>query len=561
MQNLTQLLLAEASSEMLLSPWKPVLILAAVISWAWLVATYLDKDAHKFHLNRTRWNSFHSAAACVGLAAMFFIPTFWASFPAGLLIMSSSIVVYWLARNKQVPEAERFAFTKTSFTDKIEARKVAKANKSAALRFTDSNGSERQLPAKEDPLFATHLLTEDLLGPPLTARASRVDMKITKQGAASIRTVDGMQFKQPNMSAEDAVAVLAYLKQLGGSNPEEIRRRQKGDFKIDGPNGEVETVILTAGSSAGQSMRLEFDLATRLDKPLDALGFLPSQLEPLTTLLEEHKRHGVVLVGCPPEQGSSTLAYALVANHDAYTSHVRTLEMSLDRVLSGVDQNIYDATNPDIDFSTAMQSLLRRDPDIMLCRTVPDQATASVICAPGRKGPLIYVEEPAVSTAEIIRQWVRKVGDISQAADALVLVINGRVMRKLCPNCRQPYKPSESQLKALGMTSDKATQFYRASGKIQVKNKIEECAVCSGTGHLGQTGIYEVMAVSSAIRQHLAQGDLKSALSQARREKMIYIQESALAKVVSGETSLEEVGRVTAKKAKGNAPQGKTTPA
>jgi len=85
--------------------------------------------------------------------------------------------------------------------------------------------------------------------------------------------------------------------------------------------------------------------------------------------------------------------------------------------------------------------------------------------------------------------------------------------------------------------------------------------VCSGTGHLGQTGIYEVMVVSAAIRQSLAQGDLKSALSQARREKMILIQESALAKVVSGETSLEEVGRVSAKKAKKNAPQEKTTPA
>ncbi len=557
MQYSIEFLLADASSELLLSPWKPVLILAAAIAWAWLVSTYLDKDAQYFHLDRARWNGFHAATAGLGLAAMFFIPTFWASFPAGLLIMASSIIVYWVARNKQVPEAQRFSLTKSTFTERIEARKVAKANKSAALRFTDSTGHERRLPMAEDPGHATHLQTEDLLGPALQARASRVDMKITKQGAVSTRTVDGVRFKQPTTSTEEAVAILAYLKELAGLDPEEVRRRQKGHFKVDGPNGEVDVVLLAAGSSAGQSMRLEFDLATRLDKPIDALGFLPSQLEPINGLLAAEQRHGIVLIGCPPEQGSTTLAYALTASHDAYISHVRTLELSVDRVLSGVDQNVYDTSNPDIDFATAVQSILRRDPDVMLCRALPDRATATVLAAPGRKGPLIYIEDPGNSIADMIRQWVKKMGDVSEAANALTMIINGRVMRKLCPNCRQGYKPSEAQLKALGMTSEKVGEFYRASGKIQVKNKIEQCPVCNGSGHLGQTGIYEVLSINSAIRHHLAQGDLKSALSHARREKMIYLQEAALAKVVSGDTSLEEVGRVTSSKTKSKESQTK----
>ena len=111
------------------------------------------------------------------------------------------------------------------------------------------------------------------------------------------------------------------------------------------------------------------------------------------------------------------------------------------------------------------------------------------------------------------------------------------------------------------MTADKVGQFYRASGKIQVKNKIEQCAVCIGTGHLGQIGIYEVLVVNSAIRHHLAQGDLKAALSHARREKLIYLQEAALAKVVSGDTSLEEVGRVTSSKTKSKEGESKQSAA
>ena len=84
-----------------------------------------------------------------------------------------------------------------------------------------------------------------------------------------------------------------------------------------------------------------------------------------------------------------------------------------------------------------------------------------------------------------------------------------------------------------------------AGGKVQLKNKIESCPVCGGTGYLGQTGVFEVLIVDDEARRYLSAGDLKGALSHARRNKMIYFQEAALSKVISGETSIEEVIRVT----------------
>ena len=181
----------------------------------------------------------------------------------------------------------------------------------------------------------------------------------------------------------------------------------------------------------------------------------------------------------------------------------------------------------------------------MLLSQITDNDTPRIAAEPGLKGPMIYIPQRAGSTAEQIREWVKRVGDLKMASATLRAVSNQRLLRTLCPNCRQPYQPTPEQLKKMGLPADRVKQLYRASGKVQVKNKIENCPVCGGTGYLGQTGAFEVMIVDDAARKALVAGDLKSALSHARRNKMIYLQEAALSKIVSGETSIEEVIRVT----------------
>jgi len=119
------------------------------------------------------------------------------------------------------------------------------------------------------------------------------------------------------------------------------------------------------------------------------------------------------------------------------------------------------------------------------------------------------------------------------------------LLRSLCPNCRQAYQPTPEQLRKLNLPAKKVSQLYRASGKVQVKNKIEDCQICRGTGYLGQTAAFEVFVVDDEARKMLATGDLKAALAHARRNNMFYLQEAALSKVISGETTLEEVVRVT----------------
>ena len=356
------------------------------------------------------------------------------------------------------------------------------------------------------------------------------------------------------------MSLVDYLKSVAGLDVDDRRRPQSAEIKLIGPSGEVQLSIATSGSSKGQEIRLVFDRSGRLLKPFDSLGLLSPQLRVLRELTEVQQRHGIVLIGAPPGQGLSTSAYSFVGRHDAYTSNIKTLEGEILSRIDGVDHLQWDPTNPDVDFATNLQSILRRDPDVVLVGRVAEPQAARVAAEAGMQGPLIYVTQRSSTIAGQLREWVRMVGDLKLATASMRLVTNQRLLRTLCPNCRQAYQPTRERLKKMNLPADRSKQLYQATGKAQVKNKIEECPVCGGSGYRGQTGAFEVMLVDDDARRHLVGGDLKSALAYARRNKMIYLQEAALSKVVSGETTIEEVVRVTAP-ARGSAEAAPRRPA
>lgn len=538
------LTLAQASA-VLVSWWQALLIVAPFIAWGWLIPK-LEKDARYFHFSFLRWNALYLVTGVLGLVAMLAIPIFWVSWPVGVLILLAPVIVYWQVRNASVPESKQFKLSTESFTAKMEQRRMARVARDIVLQFIDSKGEPRKPAPKDDPLFQVQMLAEDLLQPALDARAGRVELTVNANGCTIAQYVDGVKYKREPIPVEGAVRLIDYLKSMAGLDVADRRRPGAGEFRVKGPNGDTHIHAATSGSSTGQVLRLEFDRAIHRNKPFDALGLLPSQMEVLKTLAEPHDRHGIILLGAPRGHGLTTTSYSLLARHDAYTSNIKSLERDIEVRLDGVDQVKFDATNPNVDYATAIQSMLRRDPDVVLVADVAEAETARVVSEPGLNGPLLYVPQRVSSIVEHIRLWVKFVGDVKMAVKPLRVVMNQRLMRSLCPNCRQGYEPSAEQLRKLNISSNKVSQLYRAGGKIQVKNKIETCPVCAGTGYLGQTAAFEVMPIDDECRKILTTGDLKAAMAHARRNKMIYLQEAALSKVISGETTIEEVIRITA---------------
>ncbi len=519
-------LAATADAALLASFVKPVLLLASFLPFAWVVSSRLEPDARLNRLNVALWNGIFVAAAAVALALALLIPIFWIGWPVALIVLAGSLLAYWKTRDAKLPEDRRFRFFSSEMQTKIEARRTRRGIAAAQVSFTGPGGEARKVPEKDDPLLPVHLRVEELLVPALERRASRVEILPGRNGIAATAMVDGLRSTLAKLSPEEAPPIIDYVKTQAGLDVEDRRRLQETEFRLKGPTGDVEVTISTSGSSAGQALRLDFDRRSRIGRSYDTLGLHPTQKAVLDPLAEPEARHGVVLVTAPPGEGLTTTGYALLGRHDAFTCNIKTLEEKVELALEGVDHIGWSTSDPNTPFATSLQSMLRRDPDIVLVGATSEPRVLATAAVPGPD-----------------------VGDLKAAARGLRAVTTQRLMRTLCPNCKQPAQTTPEQLRKLGIPERAAGQIQRAVGKIQpARNRIEDCPVCQGTGYLGQVAVFEVRPVDDAVRTQLLAGDLKAAVAEARRRKMLLLPEAALAKVVAGDTSLEEFARVFAPK-------------
>jgi general secretion pathway protein E len=554
-------LAATASALNLVDFIKPVLALIAVGVYLRIISSKLEKDLRYFNFNVAGWNAGFLIAAVAGFGAMLAIPYFFAGFPAMIVIMLAPMLAYWKYRNDNVQnESQKFTLSSMSMGDRMAARKSRSVQKSASAILLSANFAELKVPEEDDPRRAIHLALEDLLLPAIDARASRLEVGATAKGGSAAQIVDGVRYKREAMATETAASVLDYLKQAAGLPIDERRKKLRGRCGIRLREGgkTVKLDLTTSGSSQGVTIRIDLDRDEQLDREFDALGLEPEQVKVLAPTVDAETRHGVILVGMGPGQGLTSTLTALLTRHDAYTCNIKTIERDVQRLIEGVDHAEWDASKSDVDFPTQLRSIIRRGPDIVMVSDLQDTGTGAQAALVGLDGPLLYA---GVQTKDgipgAITDWFRSVGDLKDAAAPLVTVVTGRIMRKLCPECRTPFSPSPEQAKKLGI-KDPSIQLYRQSGRVQVKNKIEECPLCRGTGFFGTVGVYEVMPVDREARKLLAGGDLKAAYTHARRSLgMMLMQEAALRKVARGETSLEEVARVLSPgKAGDKAPAG-----
>ena len=537
--------ISDATPIILISPWKPLLVLITFISWGWLISTHLEKDARAAHLNAQRWNAIYASSAGVGLFIMLFGGMFYISFPLGIAVLITPVLIYWKIRNNAVADEYKFKLGTESLKGAMEKRKIAKAHKQVTLHFDGANGS-LEVPDKETSEFDIYITAEESIHKAISNRASRLEFQLTSKGCQSIYLVDGIAHKQEPIAPDLGAKVIALLKETAGVNAKDVRRKQIGAFDISGDIPNTNVTLTASGSSNAHIIRLDFDRSERVLRDWNSLGFLPKQRELLDQLKENKRRHGVVLIGGPKQSGLTSTGYSILSQHDAYLCNIVTLEQEVVATLEGITHQ--DAGASDQPYATQLQTVIRRDPEVILAADLNDAEAAKIAAKPGQDGPLIFITMQASSMNELISKWAAFVADPRQAFTALQAVVFQKLSRKLCMNCRVSYKPSED-LGKQGLPIDAVEQLFRRGGQVTHKNKIVECPVCSGNGYMGQVGIFETLFLESETRQHLIAGDFKAALANARRNKRFTrLQEAAWQKVADGETSLEEFGRVNAKK-------------
>ncbi|MEM8738860.1 MAG: ATPase, T2SS/T4P/T4SS family [Planctomycetota bacterium] len=525
----------------LMSFVKPILFLLTVGGWAWVVAQ-LDKDAAFFYLKRFQFNLIQVAAGVLGFGLMLLIPIFWIGWPLGLMVLAGGIAGYVAYRNGQVPEDERWTADFDSFRERRAEAAEAKQQSKATLTMTTPAGEPVPIPAPGEPTLGPYMVFNDLMAFALPRNANQIDLSVDTQKAKYRVHIDGVRYPQEAPEPAEAVKLIDYIKSVSGMDVQDRRKKQDARLSIHvEDSGKHELQIISAGSTRGLQMQISIDPERTSNIPLDHLGFAPNQLAAVRELLEVKGK--TILVASNPLQGKTTTLYSLLQEHDPYTTSVVTLEEEKLFELEGIDHNLVTRGKPASEFNDTLAGLLRSDPHVIMVSKLADDRTAGLL-ADSAQDIRTYVPIDQPDTLTALQAWMKAVDDDRAVGDTLGAVVAQQLVRRLCHTCRVPYNPEPAALQKLNLPPDRVGELYRSSGKVLAKDKEIICPDCHGLGYRGRIAVFELMLIDDQAARYLAASELDSLRLHLRKQKMLYLQEAALTKVVDGTTDIKEVTRV-----------------
>jgi type II secretory ATPase GspE/PulE/Tfp pilus assembly ATPase PilB-like protein len=541
-----------------------ILILLAVLPWL-AFCQFVDKDTvYVRRMNREAWNGIVLGGGIVGLAVWLLLPwntpgLFAAGFGLWFLITVSTCAVYVVIRNSHVDVGSR-VFTPRHLKAKLAGLGKKKEDKMDAVervRLTDHAGKKITVPTdptQTDPYEAAQTLLFDALW----RRATDVAMAVTPSAVRLVYMVDGVATPRHDLLPRDAAEqALNFIKQVSGLDVNERRKPQRGEMSgaITGTNASLtEFEVRTSGSTQGEQLALKI-VGEENRLRISDLGMLEPQQKQFEELAA--KAGGLVLIAGPRVSGVTTTLYAALRSHDAFMQNLLTLERVPLMELENITQNIYDATKTDVPYARQLQTILRREPDVVMVSDCLDRETAHLAVKGAQEGKKIYLGVQAKDSFDALKKLVSLAGDTDGVANVLLAVTCQRLVRKLCIACRQAYRPDPQLLKKANLPIDKIEHFYRPppEGLVDQKGNPIICTNCQGSGYFGRTGVFEILSIDDPMRELIRNGQPINMLkAQARTNRMLYLQEVGLQKVIAGITSMNEVLRVLRDEEAGSGP-------
>jgi type IV pilus assembly protein PilB len=325
------------------------------------------------------------------------------------------------------------------------------------------------------------------------------------------------------------------MKIMGGMDIAEKRLPQDGRIRVTTDEGQqVDFRASTLRTIFGEKIVLRVLDNRKGVPPLEELGFSATTLEQIRFFLRH--QHGMILVVGPTGSGKTTTLCSALTSVRSERTNIITIEDPVEYQIPGVNQTqINDKIK--LTFASALRSILRQDPDVVLVGEIRDQETARIAMQAAQTGHLVL----STLHTDDAPSCVTRLTDIGiepyVTASALIGVVAQRLMRRLCMHCRRPYTPDAETLRAMSVTETEAATltFYRAVG----------CEHCNHTGYRGRVGIYEIMHVSDKLRRLIAQRGSEAQLRDAAISSgMVSLGEDGLLKVKAGVTTPDELLRV-----------------
>jgi type IV pilus assembly protein PilB len=378
-----------------------------------------------------------------------------------------------------------------------------------------------------------------LIAQAVADRASDIHVEPTEHDLRIRFRVDGVLHEVMHSPRSIQGGVISRLKVMAEINIAERRIPQDGRISLNVAGKPVDLRVATLPTVYGEKvvMRILDKAQARLS--LSDLGFHPAVLPRFEACFR--KPYGTILVTGPTGSGKSTTLYATLNVLNSTDKNVITVEDPVEYRLAGVNQ-VQINPKAGLTFASALRSILRSDPDIVLVGEIRDRETATIAIEASLTGHLVLSTLHTNDAASTPMRLVEMGVEPFLVTSALDCVVAQRLARKLCDRCREEYEPTHGELTEAGwpaalLKAEGPPVLYRAVG----------CAACSRTGYRGRLAVHEVMVMSEELRRMVVERysseDLKkTALAQG----MLTLREDGLVKVAQGKTTLEELFRVIA---------------
>jgi len=365
-------------------------------------------------------------------------------------------------------------------------------------------------------------------------RASDIHIEPQQKIVKLRMRVDGLLEDVMSLPKWVQFLIISRIKIMAKMDIAEKRVPQDGRIKIIIKEKELDLRVSSLPTQYGENIVIRV-LDARADSfKMENMGFSETQLKKVTSMID--RPQGFVLVTGPTGSGKSSTLYSILNRIKSDTINIVTLEDPIEYEISGLSQvNVNEKVG--LSFAFSLRSILRQDPDAIMIGEIRDGETGCIATQASVTGHLVLSSIHTNSTIATINR-LRNIGVPSYLiASSLNGIISQRLIRLICPSCKTEYHPTDEEFLKIGIKFDevKDMHFYKGSG----------CTKCSNTGYSGRTGIFEVLTISTKMRE-LINSDASEdvVLKEALHSGMEYMAYDGFEKVKKGLTTLEELNRV-----------------
>jgi len=370
----------------------------------------------------------------------------------------------------------------------------------------------------------------------LDMRASDIHVEPFENRLAVRYRVDGVLHDVESPPKRLAAAVISRIKIMANLDIAERRLPQDGRIRLRVQGKEIDLRVSTVPTMHGESvvMRILDKGGVALD--FEKLGFLPDTLKVFIDVLMEP--HGILLVTGPTGSGKTTTLYTALDRLNQPDVKILTVEDPVEYQMVGINQ-IQVKPQIDLTFANALRSIVRQDPDVIMIGEIRDLETAQIAVQSALTGHLVLSTVHTNDAASTVNRLLDMGVEDYLLTSTVVGILAQRLVRKLCPHCKEPYQALPEMVDQLGLAKFAGTHdvtLHRAKG----------CPQCGNTGYTGRFCILEMLPMTDPLRslvmKHATSSDLKA---EAQREGMVSMYEDGMRKALAGQTTFEEVLRVT----------------